>query len=76
VLDGIEQGVAELENLVGVTQGDTPGFAEDEAAPLGVEQRLAHLPSSRESWPLIVCTATPRRSAARVMLPSWATTQK
>jgi hypothetical protein len=32
--------------------------------------------SSRVSWELTVCTARPRRSAARVMPPSLATTQK
>jgi hypothetical protein len=74
--DRIDQRVTKLENLVGETECRAPGFAEYQAAPLAIEQALPSWRSSKESWPLIVCTATPSRSAARVMLPSWATTQK
>jgi hypothetical protein len=44
MLDSVDQRIAELEYLVGVTEGDPAGIAQDQAAPLAVEQGLAELP--------------------------------
>jgi replicative superfamily II helicase len=67
---------AELEDLVGVGQGQASGFGRHQAAALRRQQRLAQRLFELGDLALMVCTATPSRRAARVTLPSRATTQK
>ena len=54
----------------------SPAWVSTTLRPWGLSSWWPRLRSSSRTWVLMVCTAMPRRSAARDMPPSLATTQK
>jgi hypothetical protein len=68
--------LTDLEDLLGPGEGGLTRLGERHAAPAGLSSWWPSAFSSSRTWALMVCTAMPRRSAARAKPPSLVTTQK